>query len=381
MKETKSKPIRKKVDKRYRSCNPSKVFTIERRKIMKKIVSFLLLCLILCVVQFAFAEQSEVYGQEIIEQIASVYDEYGEYETWPLEGYMKAEQLLYDNGVLREIQLSASDTRSSWDISQALLDRLPGVSSHLIKRVAISVWGVEDLWTMENAYWYTETLKAHDLLVGAAKIYMLPGDGIVSIEEAKQTAQSYVMQRYNVDLQARTDVDTYYTYFTPSESEPPRWKVVFAVQYTRQLLFAVEVSDSGEVINSSMFQETKEDHNKWADFVGYIFELSMEEKAEYAQQFTTPMYGFPDSTHIQGETAKQLASEALAGEGVVVDSNKHKAYLSFVISGKEELSYPYWTVDYTDVETGRWLYYVAISATNGEVLKIQIMDWDNPGQG
>lgn len=347
---------------------------------MRKRVLFLWICLTLCAVRIALAQQTQGDDRTVIEQIAAVYDAYGEYGSWPLEGFRKAEQLLCDSGILPRAELTASDTRSSWEISQALLERLPGVSSHLIKRVAVSLWGDEELWTMENACWYTQTLNAHGLQKTSTKIYMLPGDGVVSAQEAVQTAQSHVKQRYNVDLLARADVDAAYTYFAPSASQAPRWRVVFAVRDTRERLFEVQVSDSGDVMDSSMFQESDES-SPWAGFTGRIFELSLEEQAEYARQFTTPMYGLPDSTHIQAETARKLAAQALAGEGIAWDGGQAGVYLSFVISGAEELPYPYWAVYYMDAETGRELYRVLLSATDGEVLKIETQDWSVPRIG
>ena len=116
--------------------------------------------------------------------------------------------------------------------------------------------------------------------------------------------------------------------------------------------------------------------------IGPIFVLSLEDQAEYAQQFTIPMYGFPNSSHIQEDQAKKLAHAALEDHyGVHYDSNQLNEYVSFVITGDDPGTYPYWKVSYTDVQKGLLQYYVNLSAVTGEILKVHFEDWTIPGKG
>lgn len=341
---------------------------------MKRKMIILVACLALLWVQNAIADPTDVSGQDLIESIAALYDECGDYKVWPAEEYQKAASMLHDAGIIGDADLQSISSQSPDVMGDSLLNLLPGVSSKFIKRVAISVWGDEDFWTLENAYGYTEMLRNHQLLSENDKIYMLPEGKTTAVENLVQRAIAYIKQQYNVDC---SDAVFFSTYYAPQISETPRWKIVFCTQDTLKKLSTIELDEAGDILSCSMYQES----DKEQDVVGYIFKLSLEEQAEYAQQFTTPMYGFPDSTHIQEEAAKELAHAALEDNGIHYESDQLNEYVSFIIAGSEPGTYPYWEVSYTDVQTGLFQYSVQLSAVTGEILNVHIEDWTIPGKG
>lgn len=343
---------------------------------MKKIVFVLIACLTLIWATNAFADHTDGLGQDLIESIAALYDQYGDFKTWPAEGYQTAASILCEANIISEANLLAVTDQSSDTMGDSLLNLLSGVSSKFIKRVAVSAWGDDDFWTLENAAWYTETLKSHQLYSPSIdKAYMLPSENTPPVEELVKKATEYIKQKYNVDC---SDADYYYSYYAPNMYEAPRSKIVFCIQGTQKRMFTFEIDNSEKVLQCSIYQESGDE----TGFIGYIFVMSLEDQAEYAQQFTVPMYGFPDSSHIQEDQARELARAALEEHyGVHYDSDQLNEYVSFVITGEDPGTYPYWTVSYTDVQKGRIQYYVNLSAVTGETLKVHFEDWTIPGKG
>lgn len=337
---------------------------------MKRICRALIVCLMLLCAQQALAAGADLSGKVLLEQVAALYDQYGAYETWPQEGYDKAAGLLCDAGVLEDEGLLSG----AKDAGQTLLEALPGPSSRFIRRVAVSLWGEDDLWTQENAYWYTELMMGHGLLLSTDKVYMIPGADAISAAEAEQAALDYVRQRYNCDPAAREDAKTYCTYYAPRATQTPRWRVVFCGGDSR--LFTVEVDDRGNIGDASMHLSQDPDAER---YIGLIALMSLEEQAKYAQSFNIPMYGFPDSDDIQEEEARRIARDVLAAQGILYD--QFDEYVSFVITGMEEIEFPYWGVYYTNRGGERTQYSVLISASSGAVLDFEAMDWSSPGRG
>lgn len=337
---------------------------------MKRMLLILTACLTLLWAQSAFAEGSD---RDLIENVAALYDEYGEYRGWPVEAYQEAAAMLRDAGVIGDEGWASIQAARSQDVGNRLLDALPGVSSWLTKRVAIGLWGDEELWTLENAHWYTEMMRAHELLLETSRVYLLPGENAASIRELTPKAIAYIKRQHNVDCAGSA---LFYTYYAPRMGEAPRWKLVFCVQESLERQFTIEMDEAGEIIGCAMHQRSPDERER----AGAIFRLSLEEQAEYARQFTTPMYGFPDSAQIQEEEAKTLARDALEERGISCESGSFNVYVSFVITGQEHGVYPRWAVYYTDAEEERLRYAVQLSAETGEVLNVEIQDWTIPGK-
>ena len=93
---------------------------------MKKRITVLLVCLTLIWCQNAFAEHTNVFGRDLIENIATLYDQYGDYKTWPAEGYQKAASILCDADIINEANLSAITDQSSDTMGNFLINLLPG---------------------------------------------------------------------------------------------------------------------------------------------------------------------------------------------------------------------------------------------------------------
>ena len=111
---------------------------------------------------------------------------------------------------------------------------------------------------------------------------------------------------------------------------------------------------------------------------GRIYELTLEEQAQYARCFLIPMFGMPDKDDLPESTVKEKADQFFAeNESIAQDElDRLIKYTSFVINGKETASYPIWGVVYVDAELDRPIYHVFISATTGELISIEIMDWE-----
>lgn len=330
---------------------------------MKRLCCVLAALMMLCCAALA----SELEDRALLEGVAALYDAYGEYDAFPKEGYRQAAKLLRDAGVLEGAK---SETGG------ALLDALAGTSSRLIKRVAVSLWGDDDLWTQDNAYWYTEMMLAHGLLLSVDKVYMMPDRDAVSAAEAERAALARVKQRYNVDPAAMTGARTHCTYYAPRATAVPRWKVVFCAGESR--LFTVEVDKQGNVGEATMHL-IQERRGKWDGYTGLIAMLSLEEQAEYAAQFNIPLYGFPGDGDLPEEKAREIARAALAGRGI--SPEPYDEHVSFRVTGWEELEFPHWGIYYTDKGGERSQCSVLVSAGSGEVLDIEVVDRDAPGKG
>lgn len=330
---------------------------------MKRLCCVLAALMMMCCAALA----SELEDRALLERVAALYDAYGEYGAWPKEGCTQAAALLREAGLLEGAEPETGG---------ALLDALAGTSSRLIKRVAVSLWGDDDLWTQDNAYWYTELMMAHGLLLSVDKVYMMPDRDAVSAAEAERAALAHVRARYNVDPAAMEKAKAHCTYYAPRATSVPRWKVVFCAGESR--LFTVEVDRRG-IVGEAAMHLTQERRGRFDGYTGLIAMLSLEEQAEYAAQFNIPLYGFPGDGDIPEEKAREIARAALADKGI--SAGQYDEHVSFRVTGWEELEFPHWGVYYTDKGGERGRCSVIVSAKSGEVLDVEVVDWSAPGNG
>lgn len=317
-------------------------------------------------------------ADDLLESVAKLYDDNGPYDTWTIGTYQQAVALLVDAGILADesVLYQYGDTQN--DMRWALLDALPGVSSHFITRVAVALWGDRTYWTQQQQFQHTQLLEAHGILTEYNTAYTVPEIDEDLASALKQQAMTYMKQHHGIDLASRSDIDVYTTM-----TDGKTYSFAFRPQGFDDIMVRINMDESGEVVDLYMNNEVI-DEEREAELYPDRADLpdwTLEQQAEYAALWMYPEYGMPGEGHISKEDALSIAERVLAENGATLDADA-RTRVSFVIAGLDDTVYPYWRIVYQrSSEPYQSLASVRISADTGEVLYLNIMDYSKPGLG
>lgn len=317
-------------------------------------------------------------ANSVLESIAKLYDDNGPYDTWTIGTYQQAVTMLIDAGILTDESVLYQYGDTQYAMQWALLDALPGVSSHFITRVAVALWGDRTHWTQEQQFQHTQLLEAHGILAEHNTAYTVPDVDDDQTRALKQQAMSYMKQHYGIDLASRSDVDAYVT-----TADGKTHSIVFQPQGFDDIMIRIDLDESGEVLDLFMQNEVidKEREAELHPGNAGLPDWTLEQQAEYAALWMYPEYGLPGESHLPKEDALSIAEKVLAENGTTLDSSV-RAFVSFVIAGYDDTVYPYWRIVYQrPTAPYQSLACVEISADTGEVLYLNIMDYSKPGLG
>ena len=353
---------------------------------MKKISIAILFALLIAVKlnQSAFAENNDSY--EMFEQIAQIYDQYGEFDSWPQEGYEEAIDILETAGVIVNDNIKICLNGVNNDISKILDEYLPGNLTGFINRVIESVWGDPAYWSLYNKCWYTEFLTKHNLLSKYDRLYKLPDKNDYSTDDIRKIAMIEIERKYGISENMLNSMDTYYSFYA-KQTEPNYliWKILFCEPTSKESLFSVELNKSGEIIscyennNISNFEY----FIKQLPDSGRIYELSIEKQAELSTLFSIPLWGIPTKDDISEDQARKNADRFLIENETInyKELDEYDKYTSFPIHGKDSEKYPLWEVYYVERESNLQMYCVKLSAKDGSLLLIEKYEWNEDGLG
>lgn len=217
----------------------------------------------------------------------------------------------------------------------------------------------------------------------------MPDESDFSCEEIKEIALTHVINEsneYNTSESILRQLTVYYSFYaTQQDPDHPVWKLLFCEPVSSSIVVNITMDRDGNLIKCSISNQITDEETLRAltPESGRIYELTLEEQAQYARCFLIPMFGMPNKDDLPESAVKEKADQFLVeNESIAQDElDRLIQYTSFVINGRETASYPIWEVVYLDAELDRPLYHVSISATTGELISIEIMDWDSPGLG
>ena len=361
------------------SSGPNK----ERMINMKR--TFFVLSLLVLSIMIGVTANADDY-RPLIEQVGSLYDQYGDYDEWPKEGYEQAITILKGAGMLSDRSFQNTSSQSAQTLRDDLMEAFPGTYTGFLNRVIENLWGESDFWSLSDKAWYTQLLKAHNQFTKYDRIYMLPTDAQQTEESIRDLALQQIEYQFNISPEELADADLYYSYYAmQNDPEKTIWQIIFCDPGTKDRLFTVMFYDDGTMISSFMTNRILDEEAMDAIYpkVGRFYMLSLEEQVERAQFERFPTNGLPGDDDISQEKALEIANNALITNGTTdaAGLDQLDIYFSFTITGRSDFRFPYWTVYYVDSVADREKYTVYINSKDGTILKIDIADWSIPGLG
>lgn len=351
---------------------------------MRKLFVIILCCFMSLWISNAIASESHEPTYPLIEQIAAVFDEYGEFYSWPSEAYQNLISLLINEGIKDMNLLGDPTTKSISEMQQSLINAFPGVSSNFFTRIIEGIFGEPIYWSLSDQAYYTQIKINHNLLSPHDPLYQLPTSNTYSSADIRNDAITHLIKNHNISKEVLNSfliLNSYYAEQT--DPDHPFWSLVFCEPVDSTPIIHIILGNTGEILDCSINNYVQNDALMYAMIPssGRLYELTLDEQAQFAQLFAIPMYGLPGERDISEAKAKAHADQfLLSNKGITENElNQFIKYTAFTISGAEESSYPFWSVFYVDPVSNKQIYTVEVSAQNGELLSIDYIDWSIPG--
>lgn len=92
-------------------------------------------CIFCTIVSSANAIDDNSLWYPLIEEAASLYDEFGDFTAWPEGGYMRASSILVSANILKNDLFQADSSLSTEEMQSMLLEQLSGDYTGFLNRL------------------------------------------------------------------------------------------------------------------------------------------------------------------------------------------------------------------------------------------------------
>lgn len=223
---------------------------VKEEPIVKKKLSFafVLALMILITASVAFAISQ---WQKNMEQLAGMQAQSGPFHAWQTSDKIELIRMLVEDGQIAETEQTRKLLSGGYPQVEAdqialriVLDWFgsPYLSVDLMG-IAQQLWGPLGSWTMEEAAWFSDIALEAGIVTEWDKVYMLPREGDIPLEEAVRIAKDAIRSVFEVD-ESVFDTYTYSFYAPPDQLDAPRWLIRFAPHNFRFVFYEGMTVDS-----------------------------------------------------------------------------------------------------------------------------------------
>lgn len=229
-------------------------------KVKKKIstVAILVAALMLFTVT-AFAV-GFLSGWGHIEQAMDIAVEYDEYDKWSLDAKIRLITSMREDG----IEISEDDwlalqgdtltEQEKHSLANNILTSYYGDQEYIwFYTIATVDWGEPQTWSLEQRYWFFNTMREKGLYGDYSWLDLLPEKGDLTQAQAESIAKQAVAEAFELPEDEMVNLHGDVSFFITDEYEIPRWQIclyrddnVWATEYTVLLTREGEVTEDPE---------------------------------------------------------------------------------------------------------------------------------------
>ena len=218
----------------------------EESAVKRKLSVGLVLAIVLIVATAATALAFTI-SRRFFEDVARLQLESGYYNAWSLEEKVEVLDMMVENGIVAaegDVQAILEGDMDD-DAREAALDALmlerygggvtePWMLENIgIESILTTEMGPQTEWTLEEKAWYTGMMLELGLLGYDTDLYLLPGEDVISPEEAEQAARTAAAEAFGVDpaeMDAYDALIDYGVYRAEAEYKDPYYTVYFVTR-------------------------------------------------------------------------------------------------------------------------------------------------------
>lgn len=361
------------------------------------------LALLLALALAAVTALAVTISRQYFADLAQLQFESGYYDDWGLKEKEAMVDIMAQYDLMDKDKAASLKAEGEAAIDEYMIDRY-GINgrSDVIGLYAIldKELGAIDTWDTEQKAWYSQLLRDHGLLGRDEEIYLVPGEDVITPEEAVAIAKAAILAAENMPADGLDSYAVTWDYLTYADDVDGM--VHYAV-YFGQFDYSCSVSPQGKVLSNEdneFFTSPEERRQQreadaehmlhWSDQEvddmlkayaqehglgeeGYMFrtwsiadqyaatelirpviQRHMAEDPLYCNEvyiyLTTHFYGLPDEKSMPQEEAEAAAIAAAAQAAEVSENLLEVAFLHYDVT---DPAHPIWKVTVRNNDAGR----------------------------